>query len=68
MRKNKAFWYIICAASDTFYSKPHCDIFFSDVDKMVGFAFSHFLKEKKADLLVPKDSKVILPLERCLLF
>jgi hypothetical protein len=42
--------------------------FFSDVDKMVGFAFSHFLKEKKADLLVPKDSKVILPLERCLLF
>jgi hypothetical protein len=52
---------VFCSASaDTLYRKPQYDIFFfSDIDKMVGFAFSHFLKEKKVDWLVPKDSKVI---------
>ncbi|KAJ4805261.1 P-loop containing nucleoside triphosphate hydrolases superfamily protein [Rhynchospora pubera] len=34
-----------------------------NVDKMVGFALSHYLKEKRIDLPASKDSKVILPSE-----
>ncbi|KAF3330268.1 Spastin [Carex littledalei] len=34
-----------------------------NVDKMVGFALSHYLKDKRPYLPASKDSKVILPLE-----